>query len=84
MKIKVTSVGKTEFTADPTYTEPRIRAAIAADPAQAGDVIGDTTDTWLSDMSTDDYVTVTEDDGTPLWSGWLWPGMADRPAPPDF
>jgi hypothetical protein len=35
-------------------------------------------------MDTDDYAIVTEDDGTPLWSGWLWLGATDRPAPPDF
>lgn len=72
------------FTADPTYTEPQIRAAIAAGHLQAGDAVADTTDTERSNMDTDDYAIVTEDDGTPLWSGWLWLGATDRPAPPDF
>lgn len=81
MKIKVTSTGKTEFTAGRDHAEPAIRAALAKTPGAVGEVIADLTEEERDSIDTSDYGTVTEDDGTPLWSGWLWLGNTALPAP---
>lgn len=82
MKIKVIERGETEFTASTDWTDPAIREALKAgndvDDAVRS-VISDTTDCERVTDS-DEYVTVTEDDGTVLWSGWLT-GDKDKPAP---
>lgn len=84
MKIKVISRGETEFEAESKHLAPAIR-----EDAEAGKANGD----WevirqmVSDCTEDErgfidhrqYVTVTEDDGTPLWEGWL--DGVDRPKP---
>jgi hypothetical protein len=85
MKIHVTSTGKTTIDADPDYEEAPIRAALAADAAGEAEPgfipfsIIDCTDSERSDISHDEYATVTADDGTVLWSGWL--DGRDEPAP---
>ena len=84
VKIKVTSKGETEFAADSDYAEPAIRealkaAAAANDPRHVALTIIDYTDTERSDIDHDQHATVTEDDGTYLWSGWL--DGAQRPDP---
>jgi len=80
LKIKVIEIGGTLFDADEEYQEPAIRAALEAGGDTAS-VITDYTDTDRSDISTDDYAVVHEDDGTLLWHGWLTGGR-ERPAPP--
>jgi hypothetical protein len=80
VKIKVFKVGEGRIDADEEYQEPAIRAALDAGGDTAG-VITDYTDTDRSDISTDDYAVVFEDDGTLLWHGWLTGGR-ERPAPP--
>ena len=80
MKIKVISRGETEWTADGVYQEQPIGLAIASqDDAHIGSEIIDATDCERSDISHDEYAIVTEDDGTPLWEGWL--DGRDEPAP---
>lgn len=90
MKIHVISTGKTTIDADRDYEEPPIRAALEElaelGPDETGrylpDVavaIVDHTGSERSDISHDEYATVTEDDGTVLWSGWL--DGRDEPAP---
>jgi hypothetical protein len=85
VKINVTSTGKTTIDADATWQEPQIRAALrqlanedAADDYVASEII-ELTDSERSDISHDEYATVTEDDGTVLWAGWL--DGRDEPAP---
>jgi predicted transcriptional regulator len=82
MKIKVIERGETEFTASTEWTEPDIRAALAADDKDGNvrSAIYDTTDTER-DTDTDEYITITEDDGTVLWSGWLSGHLKDKAAP---
>jgi hypothetical protein len=81
LKIKVIERGETEFTASTEWTEPDIRAALAADDKDDNvrSAIYDTTD-GERDTDSDQYITITEDDGTVLWSGWLT-GAKDKPAP---
>lgn len=79
MKIHVISTGTTEFTADPDHAEPALRESLAWG-GSIGPVIMDCTD-GERDTSNDEWVTVTEDDGTPLWSGWL--GGVTAPPPAD-
>lgn len=82
MKIKVIERGETEFTASTEWTEPDIRAALGSRIDVDGAVrsaIYDTTDTER-DTDPDEYITITEDDGTVLWSGWLT-GDKGKPAP---
>lgn len=80
MKIKVIEVGSMLIHLDEMYQEPGIRAAIDAD-GDVADAIAECTDTDTSNISTDDYAVVFEDDGTLLWHGWLTGGR-ERPAPP--
>jgi hypothetical protein len=84
MKIKVYESGETEFTAGTEWTEPEIRAALASDDVDEGvrSAIYDTTD-GERDTSTDEYLIVTEDDGAPLWRGWLSQHLNSKPAPGD-
>jgi hypothetical protein len=83
MKIKVICVGETEFTADPEYCEPPVREAIAGgDRDDVASTIVDYTDTERSNVSCDEHATVTADDGTVLWAGWIT-GDPDAPAPGD-
>lgn len=59
-----------------------IREAVASRP-QPGGVpdLYDVTDMDRSDMDADEYLAATEDDGTPVWSGWL--GGVTGPPPLD-
>lgn len=59
-----------------------IREAVAS-RTQPGGVpdLYDITDMYRSDMDADEYLIATEDDGTPVWSGWL--GGVTGPPPPD-
>ena len=79
MKIRVVSEGKAEFAADSEYAEAAIRAAVSG-----GDAAHIRSEIMYHaegrDTDPDDHVTVTEDDGTVLWAGWLT-GAKDRPAP---
>jgi len=84
VKIKVIELGDTEFAADDEFTEPDIRAALALkDPASRDEAVRsaiyDNTD-GVRDTSPEEHITITEDDGTLLWSGWLT-GDKDKPAP---
>ena len=79
MKIKVIAQGETEFTPDAGYAEPAIRAAIAAG-TRVELAIMDYTD-GQRDTGTDEYIIITEDDGTVLWSGWLSGHLKDKAAP---
>lgn len=87
MKIHVISTGKTTIDADAEYQEPQVREALAADAAGEAEPgfipfsIIDVTDSERSDISHDEYATVTEDDGTELWRGWL--NGLDGPGPLD-
>jgi hypothetical protein len=82
MKIMVFEVGETRIDADPDHQEPAIRDALAGgDLLNVMDVIGDWTDTERSDISTDDYAIVFEDNGTLLCHGWLTGNRAAE-APP--
>jgi len=78
LKIKVFEVGAALIDADDEYQEPAIRAALEAG-GDVADVIADYTDTDRSNISTDDYAVVFEDDGTLLHHGWL---SGDRNAEP--
>jgi hypothetical protein len=82
LKIKVIERGETEFTASTEWTEPDIRAALASDDKDGNvrSAIFDTTD-GERDTDSDQYITVTEDDGTVLWSGWLSGHLKDKSAP---
>jgi hypothetical protein len=79
VKIKVTSRGETEFEPDAGYAGQVIREAIEDGCNDVASAIIDWTGSERSDISHDEYATVTEDDGTPLWSGRLDGG--DEPAP---
>lgn len=84
MKIKVIEVGETLIDADGEYQEPVIRAALAFGGIGGGTVdngVVDCTDTDTSNISTDDYAVVCEDDGTLLWHGWLTGNRAAEPPP---
>ncbi len=84
MKIEVISRGTAIIDADPDYQQPPIRSALLqvaneeAAPDFVASAIIDCTDSDR-DISHDEYATVTEDDGTVLWAGWL--DGSDRPAP---
>jgi hypothetical protein len=74
VKISVVSTGKTEFKAEGVDQEQPIGIAIATgDDGLIRSEIMDCTEGERADLRHDagEYVTVTEDDGTPLWSGWL-------------
>jgi hypothetical protein len=80
MKIRVTSRGETEFDAEGKHLEPAIREeAAAGDWEIVRSLVADLTCTEVAYIEHVEYATVTEDDGTELWSGWLDGG--DRPAP---
>lgn len=79
MEIKIWSVGKTKFTADPEYQEPVIREAVDQRGDVASVIIGDA-GFDRSDISYDDYARVTGDvPDLVLFEGWL---TGDRAAPP--
>lgn len=81
MKIKVIERGETEFDAG-NWTEPELRAALAGDDKDGSVRSAIYYTTGLErDTSTDEYITITEDDGTPLWEGWLSGHLKDKPAP---
>jgi hypothetical protein len=83
MKIKVYESGETEFTADDEYTEPGLRHALGLEADRDEEVravIYETTD-GMRDCEHDEYLVITEDDGSPLWSGWLGSELDGKPAP---
>jgi hypothetical protein len=78
--IKVVSKGTNDFTADADHEEPAIRAAIlTGDAAHIRSEIMDYTDG--REPEHEEYVTVTEDDGSVLWAGWLSWHLDAEPAP---
>ena len=85
MRIKVFEVGEALIAADAEYQEPAIRAAIGSPGYSGRDVIADVitewTDTDRSNISTDDYAVVCEDDGGLLWHGWLTGDQCAEPPP---
>jgi hypothetical protein len=82
VRIRVISTGTTEFEPDPEYAGPAIiREAIEDGCNDVASTIVDWTDTERSNISHDDYVTVTGDDGTQVWEGWLGGDLG--PAPVD-
>lgn len=80
MKLKIIEHGATLITAGAEDAEPEIRAALASGDGDRAVrlAIMNTTD-CQRDTGPDEYITVTEDDGTVLWSGWLT--GHDKPAP---
>lgn len=82
MKIRITKQADEEFTYD-GEDEASIRQALlhAADGTGVPGIVYDITDMDRSDMDADEYLAATEDDGTPLWSGWL--GGVTAPPPVD-
>jgi hypothetical protein len=85
MKIKVYESGETEFAADDEFTDPDIREALKLDGAARDEAVRSAIydmDT-ARDVSTEEYITVTEDDGAPLWRGWLSQHLNSKPAPGD-
>jgi hypothetical protein len=83
MKIKVTERGEKTFTADDEYTEPGLRHALGLEADRDEEVravIYETTD-GMRDCERDEYLVITEDDGAPLWSGWLSQHLNSKPAP---
>lgn len=81
MEIHVISKGTTKISPREHQEAAVIREAISAgDHARIAYVIDDQTDIERSGIRRDDYVTVTGDDGTVLWQGWVT-GDRDAPAP---
>lgn len=80
MEIRIISRGETRFTADSRWQEPDIRAAIAEGGGIATAVALAAREE-REDMERGEWASVTEDDGTALWSGWLDGAGADIPAP---
>jgi hypothetical protein len=80
VRIKVFAVGSTLIDVDSDHLESTIRTALQ-EPGVQRDVVADCTDAWCSDISTDDYAIVCEDDGVLLWHGWLT-GAPAAPPPP--
>ena len=79
MKVRIIKQGDQVFTYD-GEDENSLRQALLHDATgiPGGDVY-DITDLDRSDMDADEYLIATEDDGTPVWSGWL--GGVTGPAP---
>jgi hypothetical protein len=74
--VKIKHAGNGEVTLDSHKQRERdIREAIKTGDSETAAVAI----LSLTDIDHDEYVTVTEDDGTPLWSGWL--DGRDEPAP---
>jgi hypothetical protein len=80
VKIHVISTGRATIDADAEWQEPQIREAIEDGCNDVASAIIDHTDSERSDISHDEWATVTEDDGTELWRG---PLTGDCPAPLD-
>lgn len=82
MKIRVIQHGDKEFEADDEFAAPAIAAAISGESGEdVRSEIIDYTDTERSDVDRDEYVTVTGDDGSVLWQGWLDSDSGDVPPP---
>ena len=81
MKVRVIKQGDETF-AYGGQDADAIREAVASRP-QPGGVpdLYDITDMDRSDMDAGEYLIATEDDGTPVWSGWL--GGVTGPPPVD-
>jgi len=79
MKIRVIKVADQVFTYD-GQDEATLRQALLHERGVPA-IVYDITDLDRSDMDGDEYLTVTEDDGTPVWSGWL--GGVTGPPPLD-
>lgn len=79
MKVRVIQQGDQTFTYD-GQDEASIRQALLHEPGVPG-IVYDITDLDRSDMDADEYMIATEDDGTPVWSGWL--GGVTAPPPLD-
>jgi hypothetical protein len=69
MKMRTSVKGATTDDLD-EYAGAAIRESLANGAAGIRDVIMTSTDD-LRDVGTEEHVTITEDDGTVLWSGWL-------------
>ena len=80
MKIKFVTRGAGEITPDAESEEPAIRTAIeTGDSRHIRSEIMDYAEG--RDSEPEEYLTVTEDDGAVLWSGWLSQHLDAQPAP---
>jgi hypothetical protein len=81
MKVRIIKQGDKAFAYD-GEDEASLRQALLHDATgiPGGDVY-DITDLDRFDMDADEYLIATEDDGTPVWSGWL--GGVTGPPPVD-
>lgn len=79
MKIRVIKQGDETFTYDGEDEASLRQALLHGGTGIPGAIVYDITDLDRSDMDADEYLIVTEDDGTPVWSGWL--GGVQGPAP---
>jgi hypothetical protein len=80
VKIKFVTRGAGEITPDAESEEPAIRAAIeTGDSRHIRAEIMDYAEG--RDADPEEYITVTEDDGAVLWSGWLSQHLDAQPAP---
>jgi len=71
MKVRIIKQGDKTFAYD-GEDESSLRQALLHDAtAIPGGDVYDITDLDRSDMDADEYLIATEDDGTPVWSGWL-------------
>ena len=69
--MRVIKYGDKEFPLDAEYAGPAIREAIEDGCNDVASQVVDWTDTERSGMDPGEFVIVSEDDGTRMWSGWL-------------